>query len=212
MGEIVTAADRLDRLSDERREAIASAGIEEFGRCGYQKASTEAIARKAGISKGLLFFYFSNKRALYLYLIDFFTERMEAIVADEEFYRIDDFFELLGYAARKKTAVFERCPWIFDFFLRVFYPEHRAVRDVLNAWNQQQIDQMLRIYFKNVRFDRFRDDVDVRHVVDQLIWLCDGYLHQQRCLRRRIDLDMLLDELEQWCDMLKAYAYKEEYR
>ncbi|RNL08478.1 TetR/AcrR family transcriptional regulator, partial [Parvibacter caecicola] len=66
--------------------------------------------------------------------------------------------------------------------------------------------------FRCVRFDRFRDDIDPKYVLDLLIWLADGYLHQQRALHQRLDMDAMLDEMYRWCDMLKAYSYKEEYR
>lgn len=41
---------------------------------------------------------------------------------------------------------------------------------------------MFTTYFKNVRFDRFRDDIDPKYVLNILIWLADGYLHQQQAL------------------------------
>ena len=59
----------FDALPENRREAIANAALETFGRNDYKSASTEAIARRAGISKGLLFFYFKNKKELYLSLM-----------------------------------------------------------------------------------------------------------------------------------------------
>ena len=57
---------KFESLPEERQEAIISAAVETFGSNDYKSASTEDIARKAGISKGLLFFYFKNKRDLYL--------------------------------------------------------------------------------------------------------------------------------------------------
>lgn len=53
--------EKFERLPAERQEAIVNAAVEAFGRNDYKNASTESIARKAGISKGLLFFYFKNK-------------------------------------------------------------------------------------------------------------------------------------------------------
>lgn len=204
--------DKFESLPDERQEAIVGAGVELFGRYDYQSASTDAIARKAGISKGLLFFYFKNKKEFYLYLMERLMDRVSAIVVDDEFYEIDDFFELLEYSAGKKKAVFSKMPFMLDFSIRAFYPEHKDVRDTMDGWTQSQLDHMFSRYFKNVRFDRFRDDVDPRRVMDMLIWMADGYLHQQRCLKKPIDIDVLMDEFAGWCAMLKAYAYKEEYR
>ena len=202
----------FDALPENRREAIANAALETFGRNDYKSASTEAIARRAGISKGLLFFYFKNKKELYLSLMEHLTDKVARIVVDDAFYEIDDFFDLLIYAAESKGKVLGAFPHLLEFSVRAFYPEHKDIRDAMNSWMQSQIEPMFALYFKNVRFDRFRDDVDPRHVLDMLIWLADGYLHQQRALRRPLDTDDMIAEMRCWCEMLKTYAYKEEYR
>ncbi len=210
-----TARDNLEKfenLPEERQEALMSAAVEAFGRNDYKSASTEDIARKAGISKGLLFFYFKNKRELYLYLMQRLTEKVSATVMDDEFYKLDDFFELLVYASNSKRAVLEKFPYLLEFSIRAFYPEHRDVKDAMDNWMQRQIDLALSTYFKNVNFGKFRNDVDPNYVLNLLIWLADGYLHQQQSLHRRLDMDDMLREMERWCAMLKAYAYKEEYQ
>ena len=204
--------EKFESLPEERQEAIVGAAVEMFGRNDYKGASTEDIARKAGISKGLLFFYFKNKRELYLYLMERLMDKVSSLVVDDEFYEIDDFFELLLYAAEKKRVVLDRFPYLLEFSIRAFYPEHKDVKDTMDGWTQAQIDFMFTTYFKNVDFSRFRDDIDPRYVLDLLIWLADGYMHQQRALRQRLSMDDMMEEMGRWCEMLKAYSYKEEYR
>jgi len=108
--------------------------------------------------------------------------------------------------------VLSKFPYLLKFSIRAFYPEHKDIKDTMDSWTQRQLDFMFTTYFKNVRFDRFRDDIDPKYVLNMLIWLADGYLHQQQALHQRIDLDAMMDEMYRWCDMLKAYSYKEEYR
>ena len=203
---------KFESLPEERREAIVSAAVETFGKNDYKNASTETIARMAGISKGLLFFYFKNKKELYLYLMEHLMEKVSNLVLDDGYWEIDDFFELLVYAAETKSKVLSKFPYLLKFSIRAFYPEHKDIKDTMDSWTQRQLDFMFTTYFKNVRFDRFRDDIDPKYVLNMLIWLADGYLHQQQALHQRIDLDAMMDEMYRWCDMLKAYSYKEEYR
>ncbi len=204
--------DKFESLPEERREAILGAAIETFGRSDYKGASTESIAAKAGISKGLLFFYFKNKKELYLYIVEHLIERVSKIVVDDGFYEIDDFFELFYYTATRKRAMLEKIPYVLDFSIRAYYPEHKDIRDTMDGWTQTRIDVMFKTYFKNIRFDKFKDDVDPRNVLNMMIWMADGYLHQQRSLHRPIDIDALFEEFFAWCEMFKQYAYKEEYR
>lgn len=205
------ADDAFRRLPEERQDAIARAAIEAFGRNDYKGASTDAIARSAGISKGLLFFYCKSKRQLYLRTTEYLYDKAVEVAVDDGFWEIDDFFELMEYAASRKMALMERFPWALSFSIRAFYPEHRDVKDTMNRWTQRQVDVMFERFFKNVDWGRFRDDVDPRHVLDMIIWLADGWMHQRWASHEAIDLDVLMAEFLSWCDMLRAWAYKPEH-
>ncbi|MDJ0465170.1 helix-turn-helix domain-containing protein [Streptomyces sp. H27-C3] len=52
--------------ADERRESVIRAAIAEFARSGYNGTSTEAIARRVGVSQPYLFRLFTNKQAIFL--------------------------------------------------------------------------------------------------------------------------------------------------
>lgn len=52
--------------AEERRESVIRAAITEFGRGGYHGTSTEAIAKRVGVSQPYLFRLFPNKRAIFL--------------------------------------------------------------------------------------------------------------------------------------------------
>jgi AcrR family transcriptional regulator len=70
----------VERLSaEERREQILQAAISVFAEDGYAAASTEEIARRAGISQPYLFRLFGTKRELVLATIQRCFEDTEAI-------------------------------------------------------------------------------------------------------------------------------------
>jgi AcrR family transcriptional regulator len=54
------------QTAEERREAVLEAAASEFSRKGLHGASTEAIAKTAGISQPYLFRLFGTKKELYL--------------------------------------------------------------------------------------------------------------------------------------------------
>jgi AcrR family transcriptional regulator len=54
------------QTADERREAVLEAAAHEFSRTGLHGASTDAIAKEAGISQPYLFRLFGTKKELYL--------------------------------------------------------------------------------------------------------------------------------------------------
>src|SRR4051794_35667005 len=55
--------------ADERRAAIVAAGIEEFAAHGLVGASTDAIARRAGVSQPYVFQLFGTKKELFLAVV-----------------------------------------------------------------------------------------------------------------------------------------------
>ncbi len=63
--------ERLRHLPEEKKVQIMNAAFEVFGNNEYKRASTDLIAARAGISKGLLFYYFKSKKELYLYLLSY---------------------------------------------------------------------------------------------------------------------------------------------
>jgi AcrR family transcriptional regulator len=61
----------------ERREMVLNAAQIEFGRSGLEGASTEAIARRVGVSQPYLFRLFPSKKAIFLASIDRCYDRLE---------------------------------------------------------------------------------------------------------------------------------------
>ena len=64
--------------ADERREAVLEAAMIEFGSGGFDGTSTEAIARRVGVSQPYLFRLFDTKKAIYLASIERCFDRVES--------------------------------------------------------------------------------------------------------------------------------------
>ncbi len=63
-------------VNPEKLKAIVDAACYEFAKKGYDLASTNEITKAAGISKGLLFYYFESKQKLYNYLISLALKKL----------------------------------------------------------------------------------------------------------------------------------------
>jgi AcrR family transcriptional regulator len=59
---------RTPKVVEDRREQIIDAAMRVFAQKGYSKATNKDIAREAGITPGLIYYYFESKEAL-LYAI-----------------------------------------------------------------------------------------------------------------------------------------------
>ncbi len=65
-----------EKMRGKTREAILAASLELFATRGYSATTTEQIARKAGISKGLIFNHFATKQDILLAIFDEQFERI----------------------------------------------------------------------------------------------------------------------------------------
>jgi AcrR family transcriptional regulator len=69
----------MSRLTaDQRRESVLSAALVEFSAAGFAGTSTDAIARRAGISQPYLFRLFSTKKDLFIATLGKAFGRIEA--------------------------------------------------------------------------------------------------------------------------------------
>ena len=55
---------RTPKVVEDRREHIIDAAMRVFAQKGYSKATNKDIAREAGITTGLIYYYFDSKEAL----------------------------------------------------------------------------------------------------------------------------------------------------
>ena len=72
----------LKKLTEEKLEEILEAGISEFAEFGLQKAGMNAIARRAGISVGVLYKYYENKDAFYDACLERCTSELDHFVQE----------------------------------------------------------------------------------------------------------------------------------
>ncbi|RJX21011.1 MAG: TetR/AcrR family transcriptional regulator [Desulforudis sp.] len=68
-------------LSDEERQRVVEAALDEFAQYDYFSASFNRIIQNAGISKGSMYHYFHNKEDLYLYILKVIGEKKKEFMA-----------------------------------------------------------------------------------------------------------------------------------
>ena len=81
-------------LPEEKRNKIINLSLLEFAQHSYRTASLSRIVEKAGIAKGSMYQYFKNKKGLYLYLINFTTNRKLSYLDRHLDSSIEDFYIL----------------------------------------------------------------------------------------------------------------------
>lgn len=201
----------FNQLDEPKKLRIINAAMKEFADKGYTSASTNEIARKAGISKGSLFHYFGTKEKLYYYLMDYGTRIVEDAVYENDQLVQADFIEVLIHSAVLKLKVFMEYPALMAFFFRLYQdePVDQARWDgklvkILEKFQSRALSQ--------VDASRFRHDLSTEEALRITYWIIDGmgrdYVNSGQSLEpeklKALTADMLAT--------LKKLLYKEEYQ
>ena len=182
--------EKFLELPKEKQLKIINAGMEYFGKYGYKSASTDDIAARAEISKGLLFYYFHNKKSFYLYLYDYCAELMLDYINSS---RIQDY------------------PYLMSFVMKAYYSQKEAVTEDINHMIEETISTTFDIYFKNTDWSKFRDEIDPQQIYQMLLWMIDGYMLDKQRTQQDISVEDMLVDFNSWKNMFKKMCYKEEY-
>lgn len=197
-------------IPEEKKEAVINASIEQFAKHEYKHAVLENIASNANISKSLLLYHFKTKKKLYEYVYNYVYEYIEKIIADSNFYKIKDFFELMEYSFYKKLEMMEKHKSIFDFLIQGYFDESEDVKEIVNNYkNKKQID--INSYFKNIDKTKFRDDVDIKDIIEMITYTSEGYLQSRKNMSMKIYKDDMIKQYSRWMKMFKQIAYKKKY-
>lgn len=202
--------EKFLKLPEPKQKKIIYSAVRVFAEKEYKYASTDRMAELAGISKGLLFFYFKNKKSLYLYVYDYLIGLIVRQLEDMEFKEEHDFFKLFELSIRVKSALMKDNPYIHGFLLKARYEENEAVKQELSDRNKTFLEEMFPRWFPEVDFSKFKEDVDPRDVFMLLYYLGDGYL-REAVRRIDFDLDRVCEDYERWMDWIKKSVYRKEY-
>lgn len=204
-------AKTFSDLSPEKRKQIHDAALQVFAENGYKRANTQEIAYKAGISKGLLFYYFKNKQSLCLHLLNWAIEQIEIQLKDD-IHQSKDFFQRLESGTQKKLEFFEKMPFLLDFSLRMYYTTDKEIAPSIQNAIVKMTNILFDRYFSDIDTQKFKPGISPQMVLNQMIYLCDGYLHQQMLQHQPISMENIFQQYNIWKAILKQYAYKEEYQ
>lgn len=184
--------DKFFALPREKQQAILNAGYRVFSQNSYKKSPMSEIAAEAGISKGLLFHYFRNKKEFYLYLWDNCAQ--VTIRAMEEYgcYGGEDLFARMLRGVHAKVSIIRQCPHMALFAVRAFYEKDPEVCDAIQESYHKYFDFKADSTLLNLDPDQFIPGLDIQMMYQDMYWASEGYLWE---LTQRGDVDM--DAMEQ---------------
>ena len=203
---------KLLDLEHQRRDAILNAALKEFALRGFDNASTNVIAKEAGISKALMFHYVNSKQELFLLVYDYFTE----ILNNEYFMQMDftekDLFDRLRQSYLLQIDLIKQYPWIFEFNKLSNMTKSEEVNKALEDRGNKKQSSCERQIFEMIEVSKFRPGLDIEKCKQFILWANIGFTNQildeiRNSEASNPDYERIVSTLDEYFDELKKVFY-----
>jgi len=204
----------FENLPEEKKKRIIDACMEEFARNGYDKASTNNIVKKAGISKGAIFHYFGNKKNLYLYILDYvisyMTKRLYDIIGTPS---ADVFERIMNTGLAKIRLVYEE-PLMYEIFYMAFISTPEELKEEIQKRYNKIYAENVPAFIENIDMSRFRKDINPAKALETIMLFIDALSNKYINIYRNksanevlMEMDKLVEEYKEYFEILKRGLY-----
>jgi len=205
----------LDGEAASAKEKIVNAAIKIFSQCGYEKTSTNQIAAEAGVSKGLVFHYFSTKKELFLSVyrqavLIYIMEICEKLDPDQR-----DFLLRIQALILLKFELMKKHPEIFDFIKTAYLETSLQVKEEIAALNRDLLDQSFGLVYENIDYSLFKPDLDRKSALATMLYTLEKW--SENFVRQNADKEWnslsakeILDALAPFLSLFRVSFYKED--
>lgn len=199
--------DKFFQLPSEKQQRIINAAYKVFSQNSYKKAPMSEIADESGISKALLFHYFMNKHELYMFLWNRSIEQIHK--ASSKYCVVDttDFFEILHRSLLAKCSVVRSYPYLYQFAANAYYEQDPKIKSSIQANFHHVSKNSEDILWETADMSKFRQDIDIRFMYQEILWTSDGYLRQM-ILSGKLKADQMEKDFERMIEQWKKVYLK----
>ena len=194
-------------LKKEKQDRMINAALKAFAIEGYQHGSTDDIVRDAGVSKGLLFHYFTSKLGLYSFLYDY-SVRFFMLEVDSEIDRNEsNFYILYSQFVKAQANSMRQYPYL-QLFLHSAETETDQEAAVAIVERKAVLHNMYAGIMKKGDISRFVEGADyekIGHLLDYMIW---GILSDKKA-EREVLPNCFPEEAMRYIEMMRKLTYKD---
>lgn len=203
---------KLLDLELQRRNHILNAALKEFALRGFDNASTNVIAKEAGISKALMFHYVNNKQELFLFVYDYFTD----LLNQEYFFKMDfsekDIFERLRQSYLLQIDLIKQYPWIFEFSKLSHVTNSDEVNKALEVRANKKQSSCEHQIFDMIDISKFRAGLCIEKCKKIILWSNVGFTNEilndvRNSETLNLDYEYIVSTLDGYIDELRKIFY-----
>lgn len=195
---------------ENKKTNIINAALASFSKNGYKKTSVNDIALLAGVSKSMIFHYFTNKRNLYFFLFEFLGKEIMNNVKDNGIKTKHDFFERVKFGTEIKMKILAKSPHALSYMKSFYFEKDTEVVEEIQQRLANGFAFSANFALEGISDEKFKPGVQAPLVMRFLHTYAEGFMSK---IENQPDLNIeeATREFYQCLDMLKSNLYKEEY-
>lgn len=192
-------------LKKEKQDRMINAALKVFAQNGYAHASTDDIVKEAGISKGLLFHYFTNKIGLYSFIYDYSARFVTLELTGSIDTKDNDFFSLHIQIKNAETNVMKGYPYMIAFLNSVKNENVvEALKEISDKTNL--VKDKIEEYFKHANTSSLKNDIDIKMLNNMIDYIADAVLLE--VLKTNPDkVDLYFKQMKEYLIQLRYMSY-----
>ena len=168
--------EKFYALPAEKQHAIINAGYRIFSQNSYKNSPMSEIVDAANISKSLLFYYFKNKKELYMFLWDKCAQLTINYLTKYQCYGCSNLFESMERGMKAKMEIIRLYPDMANFVIKAFYETNVEVaNDVQNSF-RKYFDLKKDKTLLRIDKEQFVEGIDIEMMYKDMYWASEGFL------------------------------------
>lgn len=203
---------KLLELIPPKRDAILNAALKEFSSQGYDKASTNIIAKEAGISKALMFHYVSSKQELFFVVYDYFSDLIRREYFEQMDFNERDIFARLQQSYLLQLKLTEKYPWILEFNKLSRDTNSEEINKKLQDKRKQEHADCYPKLFDDIDESLFRKGLEINACKQFIFWSNVGFTDEileeiRNNASPHIDREAVISKLDHYFAELRKIFY-----
>ncbi|MCR5204899.1 MAG: TetR/AcrR family transcriptional regulator [Lachnospiraceae bacterium] len=199
--------EKFYALSEEKQNAIINAGFKVFAKNSYKKSPVNEIAIEAGISKSLLFFYFRNKKELYIFLLKKSEELTKRTLMESGVMNGTDIFDIMYRGLLAKASMMKKYPDMGNFSIKAYYEKDpevlKDVQKIVAPYTKMETNMTLPPLDRS----KFKDGLDLNMMYQDMYLASEGYLWRMQ-QTSKLNIDKMVADYKQIIDFWKSIYLK----
>lgn len=189
-------------LKREKQDRMINAGLKVFAKRGYRHATTDDIVKEAGISKGLLFHYFTNKVGVYVFLMDYSVRFLMLELSRYVKKDTTDFFEVCKQIETGKLQVLKMYPYMQAFLDKAF--EEACLEALEECEVQKEVYRSkLEEYYAQASGHKFKNQVTTEQMRTLFRYITKGITAENMALDT-MQPEIMYQQICEYIEMMRG--------